>query len=264
MLLKAIFEKKNTYIVYRFSNRSYFMELGSIGFASQRYDMKNVQNSMQYNQQNVSLESRDSLELSSKKEVAPKNLKQKLAELWDNATAVRPSALTYKKYGLQTIETHGDNHHMNKSVSRYVELPVGIKVKTPYGIKVIKENQVALLDMNGNFNVIDIKAFLDGEKIIRDTGSIEAFARKDALDKEDEMKQKQAQIDSALDAAGIKYIGRPNKDNDELPDKVVIEINGDRKEFDTVLYTKDDYKYKGEILNLLKAGKLEETETLFY
>lgn len=53
MLLKAIFEKKNTYIVYRFSNRSYFMELGSIGFVSQRYDMKNVQNSMQYNQQNV-------------------------------------------------------------------------------------------------------------------------------------------------------------------------------------------------------------------
>ena len=222
-------------------------------------------------------------------------------------SAARPSALTYMRYGgLKKIEKVDTSHHKTIDVYNYMGFPSGTKVMTPYGIKAIKDGQVAILDLNGKFYIMNIKDILaDTAGIKSDTGLISAFAQKEANAKEEARLKEQSRIDSELEAAGVKYIGRINKDNPELKDNVVIEINGERKEcprkirdkeqsdvneflewrfekvsncwlrwagsncdtrldLSTVLYTKDDYKYKNEILRLLQNDKLKDDTILFY
>lgn len=214
----------------------------------------------------VSLESCDTVSLSTSQK--PKStIKDVVMNFIQNMTAARPSALTYMRYGgLKFIEKEDCSHHKSRDKYHYMDFPEGTKVMTRQGVKEIKANQVAILGFDGNFYIANIKDILgDTSDIIKDTGSIGAFARKEAKAKEEARLKEHSRIDQELDDAGVRYIGRINKDNpEELKDNVVIEINGERKELCTILYTEDDYKYKNEILKLLKNGELKDDTILFY
>ena len=168
--------------------------------------------------------------------------------------------------GLQTIKTIGESHHRDRTTYKYVKMPVGTKVQTPYGIKTVEENQIVRLNHDGSFSVEDIEQFLIGETVTDDTGGLVTnFCRKKIAKQEANEQERRAQIDNGLNQAGIKYLGRLNKNNaDRNLDKVFFEINGEKRELGTVLYTADDYKYKEEILRLHEAGELDKSPILFY
>ncbi len=242
------------------------MELWSVGRSGQVSNVQSRHNADRVQEPRVAMESVDTLSLSTTKKSAPKTLKQKISDFVENTMAVRPSKLTYMRYGgLKFIDKVDTSHHKLRDKFHYMDFPAGTKVMTKYGVKEIKENQVAILDFDGKFYIANIKDILDDTSgIISDSGSISSFAQKEAKAKEEARLKHQSRIDRELQDAGINYIGRLNKDNPELKDNVVIEINGERKELDTILYTNDDYKYKNEILRLLQNGKLNDNTILFY
>lgn len=210
----------------------------------------------------------DTVELSTEYTPQKPTIKERLAKFIDNITAVKPSALTYMRYGgLQTVKTIGESHHKDRTTYKYVKMPVGTKVQTPYGIKTVKENQIVHLSLDGNFSVEDIEKFIIGETVTDDTGGLVInFCRKKIAQQEAKEQERRTQIDNDLNQAGIKYLGRLNKNDPEhvKPDKVFIEINGEKRELGTVLYTADDYEYKEEILRLHKTGELDKSPILFY
>lgn len=228
--------------------------------------LQSTSNYVKTYQPKVSLESVDTVSFSTITSPQKRTFKDVVVSLINNITAARPSGLTYLLYGkpkfIDKIET---SHHKTRDKYHYMEFPEGTNVMTNSGAKAIKENQVAIVNFDGKFDIMNIQDILnDTAEIITDTGSIKTFAQKQAQAKRDTQAAEHKKIDNELEAAGVKYLGRLNKNGNDLSqDKVFVEINGEPKEYSTILYTKDDYMYKTQILELLKKGELKDDTILF-
>lgn len=203
----------------------------------------------------------DEVVLSNHKSKAPKTWKDKIANLIDDMTALRPSRLTCPKYGVKEMRVYYRDHHNSNDHIKYIEFPIGTKVKTESGVAEIQENEIAVIKDN-TFNIVNKNEFLTCESIGQDTGSVAGYLQNIKDYSLEKQKEYQDKIDSELEQAGIKYIGREKDSNSFSIEKVAVEINGVKKEFDIDFYTKNDYVYKKGILELLNNGSINDATKL--